>query len=162
RFGYHPQLPLLLQSVGVSKLLLLNLDESAVPSYRTTVVSWPALDGKQVEAFTRAPLPADSPQTFLHLAHHLHKTIMQDQAATPGERRRGAGAGAPQARHRLDAGRPGPLPRHPARRGGRNAGGPADEAGGAPGGRTGGTGGGPDGGGAGDGDRPGAAAGVAR
>src|SRR5262249_15636668 len=44
--------------------------------------SWPSPDGKQVDSFTRAPLPADSPQTYFHLAHHLHQTIMQDQSAT--------------------------------------------------------------------------------
>src|SRR5262249_42010339 len=39
-------------------------------------------DGKQVEAFTRAPQAADSPQTYFHVAHHLHRTIMQDHSAT--------------------------------------------------------------------------------
>ena len=28
------------------------------------------------------PQPADTPQTFFHLAHYLHQTIMQDQSAT--------------------------------------------------------------------------------
>src|SRR5262249_20267327 len=52
------------------------------PSYQTAVISWPSHDGKQVDAFTRTPQPADSPQTYFHLAHHLHQTIMQDQSAT--------------------------------------------------------------------------------
>jgi hypothetical protein len=82
RFGFHPQIPLLLQSVGISRTLLLAFDESVLPAHRTPVVSWPSLDGKQVEAFTRTPHAADTPQTYFHLAHHLHQTIMQDQTAT--------------------------------------------------------------------------------
>jgi hypothetical protein len=45
-------------------------------------VSWPSHDGKQVDAFTRQPQPADSPQTYFNVAHYLHQTIMQDQTAT--------------------------------------------------------------------------------
>jgi hypothetical protein len=82
RFGFHPQLPQLLQNVGLTRALLLTFDESVLPDYRSTVVNWPAKDGKQVEAFPRAPHPADTPQTFFHLAHHLYQTIMKDQAAT--------------------------------------------------------------------------------
>jgi hypothetical protein len=82
RFAAHPQLPLLLQSVGLRRALLLTFDESVVPTYRVTVVNWPSPDGKQIEAFTRTPYPADSPQTFFHWAHYLHKTIAQDHSAT--------------------------------------------------------------------------------
>jgi hypothetical protein len=82
RFGAHPQLPSLLQSVGITRTLLVPFDDSVLPSYRSTVVNWPSPDGKQVEAFTRAPYAADNPQTFLHTAHYLHRTIMQDHAAT--------------------------------------------------------------------------------
>ncbi len=82
RFGFDPHTPLLLQSVGVSRALLLAFDEAVIPTHRTTVVNWPSPDGKQVQCFTRTPLAADSPQTFFHLAHHLHNTIMQDHAAT--------------------------------------------------------------------------------
>ena len=93
RFGFHPHTPLLLQSVGISRALLLTFDESVIPTHRTTVVNWPSPDGKQVQCFTRTPLPADSPQTFFHLAHHLHRTIMQDHAATLPLLHRGAPAG---------------------------------------------------------------------
>lgn len=82
RFGFHAQMPLLLQSVGISHALFISFDESLTPSHHAVVVSWPSHDGKQVTAFTRPPQPADSPQTFFHLAHYLHQTIMQDQAAT--------------------------------------------------------------------------------
>ena len=82
RFGFHPQLPMLLQSVGMNRAVLLNFDEGTIPQHRSCVVNWPSPDGKQVESFTRTPHPADSPLTGFHLAHYLHKTIMQDQAAT--------------------------------------------------------------------------------
>lgn len=82
RSGFHAQLPLVLQSVGLTHALLLAFDDALLPSHHTVVVSWPSHDGKQVDGFTRAPQAADSPQTYFHLAHHLHQTIMQDQAAT--------------------------------------------------------------------------------
>src|SRR5262249_4397898 len=82
RFAAHPKLPLLLHDVGITRALLVPFDDSVLPSYRSTVVSWPSPDGKQVEAFTRTPYAADNPQTFLHVAHYLHRTIMQDHAAT--------------------------------------------------------------------------------
>src|SRR5262249_8758085 len=78
----HSQIPLFLQSSGISKCLLISFDESLVPSHSSTVIAWPSADGKQVDAFTRVPQPADSPQTDFHLAHHLDQTIMQDPAAT--------------------------------------------------------------------------------
>jgi Glycosyl hydrolases family 38 N-terminal domain len=82
RFGFHPQLPQLLNTTGINRALLLAFDDGVIPSHRTTVISWPSPDGKQVEAFARAPYAAENPQTFFHVAHYLHKTIMQDQAAT--------------------------------------------------------------------------------
>jgi hypothetical protein len=82
RFASHPQVPLFLNAVGLHRILLLAFDNSVIPSYRSTVISWPSPDGKQVEAFTRTPYVADNPQTFFHVAHYLHRTIMQDHAAT--------------------------------------------------------------------------------
>jgi hypothetical protein len=82
RFAAHPQLPLFLTGVGLNRALFVAFDESVLPSHRAPVVNWPSPDGKQVEAFTRSPHPADTPQTFFHAAHHLHRTIMQDHGAT--------------------------------------------------------------------------------
>jgi hypothetical protein len=82
RFGHHHFMPLLLQNVGITRAALVAFDESVVPGGRGTTASWSSPDGKQVESFCRTPLPADSPQTFFHLTHHLHRTIMQDSAAT--------------------------------------------------------------------------------
>jgi hypothetical protein len=82
RFAFHPRVPLFANTCGMNRVLLLSFDESVLPAHRTAVVNWPSADGKQVEGFTRTPLPADSPQSFFHLAHHLNRTIMNDQAAT--------------------------------------------------------------------------------
>jgi hypothetical protein len=82
RFGFQTHLPLLLQSTGFTHALLVSFDESVLPPHHSTMISWPSADGKQVDAFTRLPQPADSPQTYFHLAHYLHQTIMQDQSAT--------------------------------------------------------------------------------
>lgn len=82
RFGFHPQLPLLLQNAGIGRALLIAFDEGVLPPHRSPVVSWPSPDGKSVEAFTRSPHDAGSAQTYFHLTHYLHQTIMQDQTAT--------------------------------------------------------------------------------
>jgi hypothetical protein len=108
RFGFHPQTPLLLNAVGLNRALLLAFDDAVIPSHRTAVISWPSPDGKQVEAFTRAPYAADNPQTFFHVAHYLHKTIMQDQAATFGLLHAAAPA-APWYRDWLELTRFGPV-----------------------------------------------------
>lgn len=82
RFAAHPQLPMFLHHCGLHRAVLLAFDNSVLPTYRTPVTTWPSPDGKQVDAFTRTPHPADNPQTWFHLAHHLRQTIMQDHAAT--------------------------------------------------------------------------------
>jgi hypothetical protein len=92
RFAAHPQLPLLLASAGLTRALLLVFDDAYMPTFRTTVVNWPSPNGKQVEAFTRTPYHADDPQTYFHVAHYLHRTIMQDHAATLALLHRGSPA----------------------------------------------------------------------
>ena len=44
-------------------------------------IEWASPDGKSVQAFTRAPLEAESSLTYFHLAHHLSKTMLQDATA---------------------------------------------------------------------------------
>jgi hypothetical protein len=92
RNAFHPQLPLLLDSVGLRRAVLLAFDESVIPTYRTSVINWGSPQGKQVEALTRAPFPAENPQTYFHWAHYLHQTIAQDHSATLGLLHRSAAA----------------------------------------------------------------------
>lgn len=108
RFGAHPQLPTLLNQVGLRKALLLAFDDGVLPTYRTPVVNWSAPDGKSVDAFTRTPYPADNPQTWLHWAHYLHKTIMQDHTATLAVLH-GAATAAPWYDDLLELSRFGPV-----------------------------------------------------
>ena len=82
RSAFHPQVPLLLNTVGLTRALLLAFDGTVIPSHRSVTVSWPSPDGKHVEAFTRTPYAADNPQTYFHVAHYLHQSIGQDHAAT--------------------------------------------------------------------------------
>lgn len=82
RFGFHPQMPLLLSTTGMLKAVLLTFDESGVPQYQTCVVGWPSPDGKQIDAFVRPPHPVDNPLTFFNLGHYLFKTTREDHSAT--------------------------------------------------------------------------------
>lgn len=84
RFAYHPHLPTLLQAAGLTRTLFLTFDESSLPTHRSAVVNWSSTDGKHVDAFCRAPHAADAVQTFFHVAHYLHETIMQDHVAVLG------------------------------------------------------------------------------
>jgi hypothetical protein len=82
RFGFHPQVPLFLNFAGLNRALLLPFDDAVLPTFQATVTNWPSPDGKQVEAFTRAPHAAGDSVTYFHAAHYLHRSIMQDHAAT--------------------------------------------------------------------------------
>lgn len=82
KFGAHPQMPVLLGSVGIQFGLLLPLDGGELPVWHGTTTSWSAPDGKQVDVFTRRPMAADSPQTFFGLVHYLRKSIETDSSAT--------------------------------------------------------------------------------
>jgi hypothetical protein len=82
RFGIHPQLPTWLNHLGISKCLLLTFDDSALPTYQSTTVSWSTIDGKQVDCFVRKPLPVDAVDTYFNLGHFLFKTTREDHTAT--------------------------------------------------------------------------------
>jgi hypothetical protein len=84
RGSFHPQTPLLLQQVGLTRAVFLSFGDAKLPAHKAAVIQWPAADGKQIEAFTRTPLPTEDPNTYFHLALHLHQTIMQDSAAVLG------------------------------------------------------------------------------
>jgi hypothetical protein len=81
RFPTDPQLPLLLSSAGLRRTLLLPFGETALPAYKAGVTSLSSPDGKQIDALTRTPFPAENPQTYFHWAHYLHKTIAEDHTA---------------------------------------------------------------------------------
>lgn len=82
RFYAHPQTPAFLYTTGLERALLLSFSEAVLPYYHSSLISWPAADGKQVDAFCKPPVAAHNPQTFYHLGHHLHETLMHDHYAT--------------------------------------------------------------------------------
>jgi hypothetical protein len=80
--AFHPQLPGWLQHMGYKHAVLVSADGGLIPSIRASAVNWPGPDGKSVEAFTRAPLPAHDPHTFFNLVYHLHQATTSDSAPT--------------------------------------------------------------------------------
>jgi hypothetical protein len=108
RSSFHPQIPQLLCSAGMTRCLLIAFDDAVLPTYRSTTVNWASPDGKQIEAFTRSPYAADNPQTWFHTAHYLHRTIMQDHVATVAVVHNNAPA-APWYRDWIELGRLAPV-----------------------------------------------------
>jgi hypothetical protein len=82
RSAFHTHLPQFLMACGYEKALLLTFDGAVAPTHRSTVVSWSAPDGKQLDAFCRTPKAAHESGTFFNLVHSLHESITQDSAAT--------------------------------------------------------------------------------
>jgi hypothetical protein len=79
--SFYPEMPLVLNAVGLQRALLLAFDDATLPSFEGAVINWPSPNGQQTQAFTRAPYPAEKPTTYFHLAHYLHRTIMHDHVA---------------------------------------------------------------------------------
>lgn len=82
RSAFQAQTPQLLLASGYEKALLLAFDGAVIPSHRSTMINWSSPDNKTLDAFTRAPLPGEKPETYFNIVHRLHETIMQDSAAT--------------------------------------------------------------------------------
>ncbi len=109
RFGYHPHLPLLLSTNGLLRTLFLTFDDvSGLPHYTQCTVSWPSADGKTVDAFVRAPKPADSAETFFNLGHFWFKTTREDHVATLALLHRGK-PDAPWYRDLMELAKLGPV-----------------------------------------------------
>jgi len=79
--AFHPYVPNWLAQANLNKAIYVSFDGGVVPHHSAVAIRWPAPDGRQVDALTRAPQSASDPQTYFHLAHYLHQTIMQDQTA---------------------------------------------------------------------------------
>lgn len=108
-FGFHPRLPMLLSTHGLTKLLFLLFDDSAaVPTYTSTVIAWTAPDGKQIDAFVRPPKPADKAETYFNLGNSWFKTTREDHHATICLQH-GSGPEAPWYRDLIALGRLAPV-----------------------------------------------------
>lgn len=82
RSVYSPMTPQWAMFHGFESAILLSFDHQTVPTHRATVISWSSPEGRQLNAWTRAPQPAHQTQTFFNLVRLLHETIMQDTTAT--------------------------------------------------------------------------------
>lgn len=82
RSALSPMTPQWAMFGGFESAILLSFDNQTVPTHRSTVISWSSPDGRQINAWTRAPVPAHHSQTFFNLVRLLHETIMQDTSAT--------------------------------------------------------------------------------
>ncbi|MBX9679925.1 MAG: hypothetical protein K2X38_14275 [Gemmataceae bacterium] len=84
KFGFSPQMPLQLSTMGLRKALFLLFDESTggLPHYGNIVVAWTSPDGKQIDGYSREPKSADKAETFFNFAHWWFKTIREDHNAT--------------------------------------------------------------------------------
>jgi hypothetical protein len=81
RFAASVHTPGILSSFSLDKTILLPLDEGIIPQFKSAVVEWSSPEGRRVSAFTHKTLPAEDPLTYLHLAHHLSRSIMHDFTA---------------------------------------------------------------------------------
>jgi hypothetical protein len=82
RSAFSPMTPQWAIFGGFESAVFLAFDDQSVPTHRSTVISWSAPDGRQLNAWTRAPHPAYQAQTFFNIVRLLHETIMQDTTAT--------------------------------------------------------------------------------
>jgi hypothetical protein len=82
KHAFAPQSPVVLANAGLQRALIVALDDCGTSNYPAAVVAFTTPDGRQIDGFARTPHAAHDSSTFFHLAHYLHKTIMQDHAAT--------------------------------------------------------------------------------
>ncbi len=82
RFGAYPQLPTWLNQHGMTKAILLPLNDTGLPAYSSPVMNWTTQDGQQIDCFVRKPLATDSVNAFFNLGHFWFKTTREDHAAT--------------------------------------------------------------------------------
>jgi hypothetical protein len=82
RFGAFPLLPALLHQQGISRAVILPMDDAGLPAYSSPVVTWTTQDGPQVDCFVRKPLSTSSIDAFFNLGHYLYKTTREDHTAT--------------------------------------------------------------------------------
>jgi hypothetical protein len=82
KFGFHPRTVQQLAAHGVTKLLFLLFDDAAgIPSFTSPVIAWTAPDGKQIDAFVRAPKSADKVESYFNLGNTWFKTTREDHHA---------------------------------------------------------------------------------
>ncbi|MER3440756.1 MAG: hypothetical protein C4296_05205 [Gemmataceae bacterium] len=79
-FPAHPRLPVLLESAGLTRALVVTRDGSLLPAFKQVCLGWSGAEGKRIVALVRKPLPTTAVTAF-HLAHHLSQTMLKDMTA---------------------------------------------------------------------------------
>lgn len=81
RFGLSPGLPQVLKRFGFTGALHFTLDEGRFPTSSQSKIRWEGIDGTEIEALARVPLPVDRPDEFLRLASGLGSALDSDPGA---------------------------------------------------------------------------------
>ncbi len=81
RFGFHPQLPQLLQKSGYHSALHFALDDGIYPDAEQSKIRWEGPDGSHVDAITRIPLSADGAQSYLRFPARMAEAMEEDMVA---------------------------------------------------------------------------------
>jgi alpha-mannosidase len=81
RFGLSQMTPQLLQKSGFHAALHFLLDDGIYPDREQSKLRWEAMDSSSVDAYSRLPMPTESPGTWLKLPERLAETMESDQVA---------------------------------------------------------------------------------
>lgn len=81
RFGVSVMQPQLLHRFGYHSALHFLLDDGIYPDREQSRMPWESCDSSSVDAFSRIPLPADSPTTWLRFPERMAETMESDQVA---------------------------------------------------------------------------------
>ena len=81
RFGLSQMTPQLLQKSGFHSALHFLLDDGIYPDREQSKLRWEAMDSSSVDAYSRLPMPTDSPGTWVKLPERLAESMESDQVA---------------------------------------------------------------------------------
>lgn len=81
RFGLSQMAPQLLQKSGFHSALHFLLDDGIYPDREQSKLRWEAMDSSSVDAYSRLPMPTESPGTWIKLPERLAETMESDQVA---------------------------------------------------------------------------------
>ncbi|MFT7641575.1 MAG: alpha-mannosidase [Pirellulaceae bacterium] len=82
RFGLTPALPQVLNKLGFEGVLHATLEDGQFPNGTQAKIRWEGDDGSSLDALSRAPQSATTPETFLGLAVKMGESMDMDHVAT--------------------------------------------------------------------------------
>ncbi|MFP6764025.1 MAG: hypothetical protein VB858_10410, partial [Planctomycetaceae bacterium] len=81
RFGLSQMTAQLLQKSGHHSALHFLLDDGIYPDREQSKIRWEAMDSSSVDAYSRLPVPTESPGTWLRIPERLAESMESDQVA---------------------------------------------------------------------------------